>query len=426
MSEPNPSSDPVAPAAGPGAGDSGLTRVVDAGRRFPKPVATANLPVSRASTVLFDSLAHAESAGQAAARGERHATTYGTAGTPTTMALMDALAEVEAPGHDCRAALMPSGLSAITTALFTYLSPGDHMLVADSVYGPMRAFCDGMLSRYGVRTEYYDPLVGAGIDALIRPETRVVYLESPGSYSFEIQDVPAICAAARARGVLTMIDNAWGSPAFARPFDWGVDVSILPLTKYWGGHSDLLMGAVVVREPLWLPLWTAVRQLGVCVGGDDAWLVLRGLRTVEVRMRAHQQAALRVANWLAQRPEVASVLHPALESHPQHALWKRDFSGASGLFSFELRSDAFGSDGQARGLAALCEGRRHFGIGYSWGGFESLIMPAQIGKLRTVRPWRGGPLVRVHIGLEDPAALIADLAEGFDAMRNAVESPPTD
>lgn len=402
------------------------TRVVDAGRRLEARVATANLPVSRASTVLFDSLAQAEAAGKATGRGERHATTYGTAGTPGTMALADALVEVEGAGHACRAALMPSGLSAISTALLAFLSPGDHLLVSDSVYGPTRVFCDGMLARYGVRTEYYDPEIGADIERLIRPETRVIYMESPGSYTFEVQDVPAICAVARTRGVMTMIDNAWASPVFSRPFDWGVDASILPLTKYWGGHSDLLMGAVVVREERWLALWTAVRQLGVCVGGDDAWLVLRGLRTAEVRMRAHEKSALQVARWLAARPEVGSVLHPALESHPQHALWKRDFCGSSGLFSFELKAETFGSDAEAvaRGLAALCDGRRHFGIGYSWGGFESLIMAAKIGSLRSARPWSGGPLVRVHIGLEEPSDLLADLADGFDAMRRVKTQPP--
>jgi cystathionine beta-lyase len=409
-----------------GASPAPRTRVVDAGRRLEARVLTANLPVSRASTVLFDTLAQADALGQAGARGERHVTTYGTSGTPVTMALADALAEVEGAGHDCRAALMPSGLSAISTALFAFLSPGDHLLVADSVYGPTRAFCDGLLARYGVKTEYYDPLIGAGIETLLRPETRVVYLESPGSYTFEVQDVPAICKVARARGVLTMIDNAWASPAFARPFDWGVDASILPLTKYWGGHSDLLMGAVVIREAHWRKLWSTVRQLGVCVGGDDAWLVLRGLRTAETRMRAHQQSALEIARWLGEQPEVASVLYPALETHPQHALWRRDFSGASGLFSFELDRAAFGSDDEAvaRGLAALCEGRRHFGIGYSWGGYESLIMPAKLGSLRSVQPWQGGPLVRVHIGLEDPGDLVADLAEGLLAMREVRSALP--
>jgi cystathionine beta-lyase len=253
----------------------------------------------------------------------------------------------------------------------------------------------------------------SGIDALITPQTRVVYLESPGSYTFEIQDVPAICRVARARGVISMIDNAWASPVMARPFDWGVDVSLLPLTKYWGGHADLLMGAAIVREEHGLPLWQAVRQLGICVGGDDAFLVLRGLRTAQVRMRQHEATALTVARWLEGRPEVASVLHPALPSHPQHALFKRDFLGSSGLFSFELKAAT------PEQLAALCERRHHFKIGYSWGGFESLIMPAKISALRTVRAWTGGPLVRLHCGLEDPQDLINDLEQGIVAMAAA-------
>ncbi|MEK9721439.1 MAG: PLP-dependent transferase, partial [Quisquiliibacterium sp.] len=272
---------------------------------------------------------------------------------------------------------------------------------------------------------FYDPAIGAGIESLIQSNTRVVYLESPGSYTFEIQDVPAICAVARSRGAISMIDNAWASPVFARPFDWGVDVSLLPLTKYWSGHADSLMGAAVVRQELWEPLWTAVRQTGTCVGGDDAFLILRGLRTIDVRMRRHEQTALQLARWLEQRPEVASVLHPALESHPGHALWQRDFSGSSGLFSFELdraRLLGPGTDPAqadqliARKLAALCEGRHLFRIGYSWGGYESLIVPGRISALRTATPWTGGPLVRLHCGLEDPDDLIADLQDGLAAM----------
>ncbi|HMS79566.1 MAG TPA: cystathionine beta-lyase [Burkholderiaceae bacterium] len=389
------------------------SRLVDAGRHFDRPVATVNLPVTRASSVLFETLAAADAEGAAAMAGERHRSTYATSGTPTTMALADALAEVEGAGHACRAALMPSGLAAISVPLLAYCSPGDHVLMSDSVYGPARGFATTLLARYGVRTEFYDPAIGAGIEALLKPDTRVVYLESPGSYTFEIQDVPAICRVARARGVLTMIDNAWASPAFARPFDWGVDVSLLPLTKYWGGHADFLMGAAVVREAHWSTLWQAVRQLGVCVGGDDAFLALRGLRTAEVRMRRHEATALEVARWLEARPEVARVLHPALPSHPQHALWRRDFSGSSGLFSFELKAATPAQ------LAALCERRRFFRIGYSWGGFESLIMPAKIGAVRTVAPWTGGPLVRVHCGLEDAADLIADLDAGLAAMARA-------
>lgn len=399
------------------------TRLAEAGRHLEVSVNTANLPVHRASTVLFDTLAQAEAAGEAVGKAERHATTYGTAGTPTTMALMDALAEVEGAGHEVRAALMPSGLAAITTVLLAVLEPGDHILVADSAYGPTRIFCDGMLARLGVKTTYYDPTIGAGIDALIRPGTKLVWLESPGSYTFEVQDVPAICTVARERGVLTMIDNTWASPVFARPFDWGVDVSVLALTKYWSGHSDLLMGAAVVREPLWPKLWSAVRQLGQCVSGDDAYLVLRGLRTADVRMQRHQENGLAVAHWLQRREEVESVLHPALFSHPQHALWRRDFSGASGLFSFSLEPSLFAGDARKRAaIAALCEHRRHFGIGYSWGGFESLIMPGRIEHLRSARPWTGGPLIRLHVGLENPDDLVADLQAGFETMQHALTS----
>ena len=409
----SPATPSQAPSQAPSPATPQATQLVSTGRHFDRPVATVNLPLTRASSVLFETLALAEAEGTAAMAGEVHRTTYATSGTPTTMALLDALAEIEGAPHRCRAAIMPSGLAAISVALLAYCKPGDHVLMSDSVYGPARTFATTMLARYGVVTEYFDPHIGAGIDALITPQTRIVYLESPGSYTFEIQDVPAICRVARARGVISMIDNAWASPVMARPFDWGVDVSLLPLTKYWGGHADLLMGAAIVREEHWLPLWQAVRQLGICVGGDDAFLVLRGLRTAQVRMRQHEATALTVARWLQGRPEVASVLHPALPSHPQHALFKRDFLGSSGLFSFELKAATPAQ------LAALCERRHHFKIGYSWGGFESLIMPAKISALRTVRPWTGGPLVRLHCGLEDAQDLINDLEQGLAAMAAA-------
>jgi len=362
---------------------------------------------------LFDSLEQARERGRDSAVGKRHASTYGTVGTPTTFALMDALAEIEGRGHDCRAAIMPSGLAAITTALLAFLKPGDEVLMSDSVYGPTRVFAQGMMSGLGIRPVFFAPDASADeVSALITPATRVLYLESPGSYTFELQDMRAMCAMARERDLISMVDNAWASPVFARPFDWGVDLSVIPLTKYWSGHSDVLMGAVVVRQAHWLPVYQAVRQLGLCVGGDDAFLILRGLRTAPVRMRQHEQSALTVARWLQQQTEVVSVLHPALPEHPQHELFKRDFSGSSGLFSFEL-DPRFGD----AAIAALVERRAHFGIGYSWGGFESLIMPANISSLRTVRPWQGGPLVRLHIGLESPGDLIADLDQGFEAMR---------
>lgn len=396
--------------------------VTEVGRTFDKPVTTANLPVYRASSVFFATLEEAHKAGAGAVAGERHASSYATAGTPTTFALMDALAEIEGHGHACRAALMPSGLSAISAALLAVVKTGDHVLMPDSVYGPGRTFANGLLSRMGVRTTFYGPgLSAADVSALVEPSTRVLYLESPGSYTFEIQDVPALCKMARARGIVTIIDNAWASPMFSRPFDWGVDMSLLPLTKYWSGHADVLMGAVVARAEIWPALHTAVRQLGICVGGDDAFLILRGLRTANVRMLRHQQSALDIARWLSKRPEVATVLHPALSSHPQHALWKRDFQGSSGLFSFELRRDALSADEavMTRQVAALAQGRRFFRIGYSWGGYESLIVPARLTSLRTVNPWAGGPLIRIHIGLEEPADLIGDLEAGLAAMHAA-------
>ncbi len=395
--------------------DPRASRLSTIAREFETRIQTANLPVHRASTVLFDSVAEAEAMGPRVMAGEHYASSYGTVGTPTTFALMDAVAELEGGGPGFRAVLMPSGLAAITIPLLAFLKPGDHMLVSDSVYGPMRLFAKGVLARWGVESTFYDPLVGqdgrSGIETLMRPNTRLVYLESPGSYTFEIQDVPAICAAARARGALTMIDTAWTSPLLANPFDWGVDCAVLPLTKYWSGHADVLMGAAVVRESLFPALWPTVRQSGVCVGGDDAWLILRGMRTLSVRLRKHESSALQVARWLEQRPEVETVLHPALPSHPQHALFRRDFQGSSGLFSFSLKSATPAQ------LAALCEGRRFFKIGYSWGGYESLIMPAKISSLREVSPWRGGPMVRLHVGLEEPQDLIADLEDGFAAMK---------
>lgn len=397
------------------------TSFVELGREFDGEIRTANLPVYRASTVLFETLEEARAKGNAANRGEWGVSHYGTIGTPTTFALRDALARIEGGGHPCQAVLMPSGLMAITALLLAYLKPGDHLLVTDSVYGPTRHFCTGILSKFGVHTIWYDPTITPEkLEALLQPNTRMIFLESPGSYTFEIQDVPGICAMARRHGVMTVIDNAWGSPLFSKPFDWGVDASILPLTKYWSGHADVLMGAVVVREEHWLPLWKAVRELGISVGGDDAALILRGMRTLDVRMRRHEQNAFQIARWLQDRPEVGSVLHPALPSHPQHRLWKRDFKGSSGLFSFELKINVQGQKPTPRQIAAFCEGRRHFSIGYSWGGYESLIFPAWIDSLRSVKPWTGGPLIRLHIGLEDPSDLIADLEEGFSAMAQVI------
>lgn len=373
------------------------------------PVATLSPALHRASSVRFASLAdlHREEAGTA--RGAMPHSTYATVGTDTTFALREALQRIEGGGHAVQSCLQPSGLAAITTALLAFLRPGDEWLMPDSVYGPTRYFAEGMLREMGVVVRVFDPTAGAELEALCNERTRVIYLESPGSYTFELQDVPAICAMARRRGIVTMLDNTYGSPGLVAPFDWGVDISLLALTKYWGGHADVLMGAIVARDEHWAPIWRTTRQLGQCVGGDDAWLVLRGLPTAAVRLRQHEATALTVARWLEAHPAIAQVLHPALPSHPQHARFVRDFRGANGLFSFALKAPA-----TPEAMAALCDGRRHFHIAYSWGGVQSLIMPADMAKGRTVRPWQGGALVRVHCGLQTAQELIDDLSEGLD------------
>ncbi len=392
---------------------SKTTEFISLGRQSETPIRSANLPIQRASTILFNSVEEAFAMGPRTQAGELNASSYGTVGTSTTFALMEAVAHLEGGGKGFRAALAPSGLSAITTALLAVLKPGDHILVTDSVYGPMRVFCETMLRKFGVEVTYFAADSGAELEVLFKVNTRLIYMESPGSYTFEMQDIPAICAAAKRKGILTAIDNAWASPLYARPFDWGIDISLLPLTKHWGGHADVLMGAIVVREALWPLVWPGVRQLGVCVSSDDAALVLRGIRTIEVRVRQASANAQKVIDWLKTQPEIKSVLWPALPEHPQHAIWKRDYSGAASLFSIELQKGTTFEQ-----VKALCNGRDHFGIGYSWAGFESLIMPAQIETGRTVKPWTGGPLVRISIGLEAVEDLVADLGRGFAALRS--------
>ena len=390
---------------------------VSAGHGISRRIQVVNPPVVRASSVMFDTVEDVIEAGRRTDRGELHHATYGTAGTETTYALMDAVAELEGAPHRVRAALMPSGLAAISTVMWAFTSPGNEVLMSDSVYGPARTFAETLLKKFGVKTIYFDPqATPADLEKLVSAHTRMVYLESPGSYTFEIQDTPAICAWAKGRNLLTAIDNTYASPMLARPFDWGVDISIPALTKYWSGHADVLMGAVVVREELWQQLWSTVRQLGICVGGDDAWLILRGMRTLSARMPVHEQTALAVARWLETQPGVAKVIHPGLPSHPQHALFTRDFLGSNGLFCFELEAVPEAA------VLALCNGRRHFGLGYSWGGYESLIMPAHLQGCRSVQPWTGGPLIRIHCGLEPAEALIADLDEGLKAMRSAASA----
>lgn len=364
-----------------------------------------NPPVWRASTILYDSIADLKARGH----GTHDKLYYGRRGTPTVWALADALTDLE-PGAE-GTLLYPSGVAAISAGLLALLSPGDHLLMVDSAYEPTRSFCNGMLARMGVSTTYYDPLVGADIADLITPQTRLIFLESPGSLTFEVQDIPAIVAVARERGVLTMLDNTWATPLLFPALAMGVDVTAMSLTKYVGGHSDAMMGALTAPKAIWPRLRSAAYQLGLSVSPDDCALMLRGLRTLEVRLARHGESALAVARWLAARPEVGRVLHPALPGDPGHALWSRDFHGASGLFGFTLK----GADdaGRARFIEALSL----FGIGFSWGGYESLVVPSNPAEIRTATTWSDpDPLVRLSIGLEDVADLTADLDRGFAAL----------
>lgn len=392
-----------------------LTRLAQAGRRpewtgMPgQPGGIVSPPVWRASTILYDDVAHLR---KAAASSTHERLFYGRKGTPTAWSLADALTEMEPEAAGTM--LYPSGVAAIGCALMAVLKPGDRLLMVDSAYDPTRNFCEQVLRPWGVETVYYDPTIGEGIAGLITDNTRAIFLESPGSLTFEVQDVPAITAIARERGVATLIDNTWATPLYLPALSLGVDISILACTKYIVGHSDVMMGSVSATEA-WFPRLRQTAYLfGQMVSPDDAWLAARGLRTLGIRLRQHQDSALAIAHWLEEQPEVARVLHPGLPSSPGHALWQRDFNGATGLFSFVLK----GGDEKAR--AALIDGLAHFGIGYSWGGFESLALPVDPVRYRSATRWEAeGPAVRLHIGLEDPADLIADLDAGLARFRAA-------
>jgi cystathionine beta-lyase len=338
---------------------------------------------------------------------------YGRMGTPTTEALEKALADLE--GRACAGvALLPSGLAAVSTAILAVVAAGDHILVSDSVYRPTRTFCDTVLARLGVTTTYYDPLIGADIATLFQPNTRAVFAESPGSQSFEMQDIPAIAAAAKARGATVLMDNTWATPLYFRALDHGVDLSIQAATKYIGGHSDVMFGTVSASAAAWERLRDTSLTLGLCAGPDDVYLALRGLRTMAVRLARHHESGLRVAHWLAERPEVLRVLHPGLPQHPGHAIWRRDFTGASGLFSIVLKPVP------QRAVNAFLNTLSLFGMGYSWGGYESLVIPFDCSDYRSLVPWApGGPTLRFHIGLESVDDLIADLTRGFAALATA-------
>lgn len=363
-----------------------------------------NPPVERATTVLRRNFADFEASWTA---DRFDGLSYGLHGTHTAFALEEALTALEG-SH--RTILLPSGLAAITTALLGCVKAGDHVLMADNAYGPTRKFCDQYLTRYGVQTTYFDPCADiAAIEALMRPNTRAVYCESPGSLTFEIQDIPAIAAAAHRHGAAVLLDNTWATPYYFDALAHGVDLSIQAGTKYIGGHSDVLVGSIAANERWWRPVRDLVADYGYCISPDDCYLALRGLRTLGVRLRTHQESALRISRWLRERSEVAQVLYPALESDPGHALWQRDFTGASGLFGVALRPVS-----QAA-LAAFFDSLRFFGIGVSWGGYESLIVTARYTRTASSRQF-SGPLIRLAIGLEDADDLIADLDQGFAAM----------
>ncbi|WP_176597310.1 MULTISPECIES: cystathionine beta-lyase [Sphingobium] len=390
-----------------------LTQLAQAGRKpewtgMPgQPGGIVNPPVWRASTILYDDVAHLRSA---AGRSTHERLFYGRKGTPTAWSLADALTEMEPSAEGTM--LYPSGVAAIACALMAVLKPGDQLLMVDSAYDPTRNFCEQMLRPLGIETVYYDPTVGAGIADLIVPNTRAIFLESPGSLTFEVQDVPAITAIAREKGIATLIDNTWATPYFFQALSHNVDIAILACTKYIVGHSDVMMGSVTATPAYFPKIRQTAYLFGQMTSPDDAWLAARGLRTLGVRLNQHQASALKIAHWLSGQADVARVLHPALPSCPGHALWQRDFTGSSGLFSFVLK----GGDEKSR--AALIDGLAHFGIGYSWGGFESLALPVDPARYRTATAWQAaGPAVRLQIGLEDPDDLIVDLDAGLARFR---------
>ncbi len=379
------------------------TEIVVSGRDPDSYLGFVNPPVYRGSTILFPTVERLEQ--------RDRPYTYGRRGSPTTDALEIALTGLEGGAGTV---LVPSGLAAIAIALQAATRSGSHVLVADSCYQPTRNFCDTWLTRFGIAVEYYDPCIGKGITGLFRENTAALFLESPGSQTFEMQDIPAMAAAARAAGVTSIMDNTWATAVFFRPIEHGVDMSLQAGTKYVGGHSDIMLGAVTANERLWPELRHTWELTGNCVGPDVAYLGHRGLRTLAVRLERHMASGLTVARWLEARPEIARVLHPGLESHPGHAVWKRDFDGASGLFSVVMQP------GPKAAVAAFLDNLEYFGLGYSWGGFESLAVPFDPRGHRTATTWDAeGPAIRFHIGLEDPQDLIADIEAGLDRWRAA-------
>jgi cystathionine beta-lyase len=386
--------------------ESKTTKLITAGRDKKWTNGVVNPPVQRASTVVFNTV---EEKRKATVNRANKTLFYGRRGTTTHFAFQDAIVEVEG-GAGC--ALYPCGTAAISNAILSFVETGDHILMVDTCYEPTRDFCDTIMKKMGVETTYYEPTIGEGIQGLIKPNTKVLFTESPGSVTMEVQDVPTLARIAHEHGIIVMLDNTWAAGVNFSPFDFGVDISIQAATKYIVGHSDVMLGTAVANEKCWDQLREQSYLMGQCVSPDDAYLGLRGIRTLDVRLRQHAESSLKVAKWLETRPEVDHVRHPALESCPGHEFFKRDFTGGNGLFSFVLKN----SNPQA--TTALLDGMTHFSMGYSWGGFESLILanePSSFNSLRTVaNPNFEGTLIRVHIGLEDVDDLIADLEAGLE------------
>ena len=376
------------------------TKLVHSGRKPSEQSGFVNTPIYRGSTVLFPTLDDLMA--------RRMPFTYGTQGSPTTQALETAWTELAGAKGTV---IVPTGLAAIAIALLAVVKAGDHILVSDSVYRPNRTFCDLILKRMGVETTYYEPLIGAGIEALIRPNTSVIFLETPGSQTFEVQDIPAMVAVARAKNICTILDNTWATPLFFQAHAHGIDISLEAGTKYLSGHSDLLLGVVSANETWYPALHATFDAFAMCPGPEDVFLALRGLRTLELRLKEAERQGLAMAEWLATRKEVVKVLHPALPTCPGHEIWKRDFLGSSGLFSVLLAPCSH------KALAACLDGLELFGMGFSWGGFESLVIPFDCKTYRTATAWApAGPALRFSIGLEDIEDLKADLAAGFERM----------
>lgn len=381
------------------------TLTVTAGREPAHFYGFVNPPVAHGSTVIYPTVAEL--------RNENARYSYGRRGGPAHETLEMAIAAIEG-GHGCR--ITPSGKAAVALAVFAAVKAGDHILIADNVYLPTRRFVDAILTRLGIEVTYFDPQMGAGIRQIMRPNTSLVVFESPGSLTFEVVDIPATTAAAHAGGALVIMDNTWASPYFCKPISHGVDLSVQAATKYVVGHSDAMLGAVTATEALWPSVNSVFSELGLCAGPDDAYLGQRGLRTMNVRLDRHMRSGLEMAEWLSARPEVAKVLHPALPSHPGHDLWKRDFSGASGLFSIILKPCPIEASD------AMLNRLNLFGMGFSWGGYESLIVPFDPRKYRTATTWNEtGQALRLHIGLEDTDDLKDDLAHGFAIMNRAAQ-----